>query len=422
MKTEKIIPTIFTPKKRFYTHKIIKKHIALKHFLILIHKSTPFTTTTKYIYKNKLLVMKFTALTEHLKDGILLAEKSTGKKAALPVLSSILCTAEKGKITLTSTNLETAVEVWVGGKVEREGKIAVPARILSSYMSLVNGEQVTFLSKGAHVEVASQKGRTLIRGHATDDFPLVPRQEEMGAFVIAAPSLRNALNRVAFAAAVSDIKPEIASMYFSIAPSVVTIAATDSFRLAEQKIEGVFGENGVSHTFLLPARGAQELARLLEKEEQDISVSIGKGQIVVLSKRFRFVSRLTEGQYPDYQRIVPVSFGTEALAQKNGITDVLRVAGLFVGKLHDLTFSVDPKNQWFQARTANTDVGENTAQVAAQISGDPLQISFNYRYIMDGLQQLDGEVLFCFTSASGPLMMRAKDDQSYFYIVMPMKV
>ncbi|MEK7173618.1 MAG: hypothetical protein AAB710_00890, partial [Patescibacteria group bacterium] len=86
--------------------------------------------------------MKFTALTENLKDSVLLAEKSTGKRTALPVLSSILCSAEKGKITLTATNLETAVEVWVGGKIEKEGRVALPARVLSSYMSLVGGEQV----------------------------------------------------------------------------------------------------------------------------------------------------------------------------------------------------------------------------------------------------------------------------------------
>ena len=295
--------------------------------------------------------MKFTALTEILKDSVLLAEKSTGKRTALPVLSSILCSAEKGKITLTATNLETAVEVWVGGKIEKEGRVALPARVLSSYMSLVGGEQVVFSAKGDNVEIVSQKGKTLVRGHTPDDFPIVPRQDEIGAFTVAAADFRDALRRVVFAAALSDIKPEISSIFFSVKPHIFTIAATDSFRLAEQKMEGMYGEQAAC-TVLLPVRSANELTRLLDKEEGDVSVSVGKGQIVFLTKRFRMISRLTEGIYPEYQRIIPSSFGTEAVLSKENVLDLIRVAGLFVGKLSDITFVVNPKKQSIEARTA----------------------------------------------------------------------
>lgn len=365
--------------------------------------------------------MKFTTLVENLKEGVLLAEKSTGKKTTLPVLSSILCSAEKGKITLTATNLETAVEVWVGGKVEKEGKVALPARVLSSYMSLISGDQVTFLAKGNNVDVVSQKGRTLMRGFTSDDFPLIPRQEEIGSFIVAAHLLCDSLRKVVFAAAISDIKPEISSVFLSVSPRIMTITATDSFRLAEQKLDGVFGEHA-SYVVLLPVRSVNELTRLLDKEEGEVSVSIGKGQIVFLTKRFRMISRLTEGIYPDYQRIIPSSFSTEVVVSKENMLDLLRVAGLFVGKLSDIVFLVNPEKQSVEVRTVNTDIGENTTEVPAEVRGDSLQISFNYRYIMDCIQQIDGDMMLGFTSNSGPLLVRAKNNPSYLYVVMPMKV
>ncbi|TSC80314.1 MAG: DNA polymerase III subunit beta [Parcubacteria group bacterium Gr01-1014_29] len=366
--------------------------------------------------------MKFIVLKENLCEGVLLAEKSTGKKTTLPILSSILCSAQNGKILLVGTNLETAVEVWVGGKIEREGSIAIPARVLSSYISLVGGDQITLSSRGENLEVSSDKGKTIIRGCSTNDFPLVPRQEEISRFTLPAGSLRDALRRVVFAVSVSDIRPELASIFFSITPTTTIIAATDSFRLAEQKIQGTFGEKGWSQVFLLPAKSANDLARLLEREEENVLVSLGKGQIVFSTKRFRLTSRLTEGSFPDYKQIVPAVFCTEFNLPKDVIMDTLRVTGLFVSKLHDVIFHVQPSQKRVEVRSANADVGENIASLPATIQGSELQISFNYRYIMDGLGQVEGDVVFGFTSASGPLMIRTRDDTSYFYVVMPMKV
>lgn len=366
--------------------------------------------------------MKFIAVKENLKESVLLVEKSAGKKTTLPVLSSILCSAEKGKITLTATNLETAVEVWVGGKIEREGKIAVPARTLSSYVSFVGGDHVTCSVKGGNLEITSSAGHTIIHGQAADDFPLIPKQEEIGTFTISATLLQTALQSVVMAAALSDIKPEIASIYFSVAPQKVIVVATDSFRLAEQGIEGTFGNKGWSHVFLLPLKSAHELIRLLDKEDGDTAVSLGVGQVVFQTKRFRMVSRLTEGTFPDYQRIVPTSFTTEFTLSKDIIMDMLRVAGVFVSKLHDVTFHINPTEKHIEVRAANIDVGENVARASTPITGADMRITFNYRYLMDGLQHLSGELLFCFASPEGPLLIRPKNNQSYFYIVMPMKV
>lgn len=366
--------------------------------------------------------MKFIARRENFKDGVLLVEKNAGKKVTLPVLSSILCSAEKGKITLTATNLETAVEVWVGGKIEREGKIAIPARVLSSYMSFIGGEHITCSVKGGNLEIVSNTGHTIIHGQAADDFPLIPKQKEIGTFTISTRLLQTALRSVVMAAATSDIKPEIASVYFSVTPTNTTLVATDSFRLAEQQIKGVFSEKGWSQVFLLPIKSAHELIRLLEKEDEDIIVSIGVGQVEFQTKRFRMVSRLVEGAFPDYQRIVPTSFTTEFVLAKDVVMEMLRVAGVFISKLHDVTFHINPSEKHIEVRAANTDVGENVVRASTHITGKEMNITFNYRYIMDGLQNLEGDLFFGFASVEGPLLIRTKNNTPYFYVVMPMKV
>ena len=366
--------------------------------------------------------MKFIALRENLKDGILLVEKSTGRKTALPILSTILCSAEKGKITLTATNLETAVEVWVGGKIEREGKIAIPARVLSSYISLVGGDHITCSLKGGNVELVSAAGRTIIHGQTADDFPLVPQQKEAERFVINARQLQTSLQNVVVAASVSDIKPEIASVYSLFTSQKAVFAATDSFRLAEQQVGGVFGNKGWSLLFLLPARTAHELTRLLEGEGGDVDVCVGAGQVMFQTKRFRMVSRLVEGLFPDYQRIVPSVFVTEFTLPKDIVVDMLRIAGVFVGKLSNILFHVNPKEQKVEVRAQNIDVGENQIYANTPITGQEVTMSFNHHYIMDGLQNVSGDVFFGFATPEGPLLIRSKNDPSYFYIVMPMKV
>ncbi|OGZ45095.1 MAG: DNA polymerase III subunit beta [Candidatus Ryanbacteria bacterium RIFCSPHIGHO2_02_FULL_45_13b] len=366
--------------------------------------------------------MKFITLKENLKDGVLLVEKNTGRKTTLPILSTILCTAENGKITLTATNLETAVEVWVGGKIEREGRVAIPARVLSSYISLVGGDHITCSVKNGNVEFISNTGRTVIHGQTADEFPLVPQQTESTRFNIPGSVLQASLRNVSIASSVSDIKPEIASVYISLTHQKATFAATDSFRLAEQQVSGVFGDKGWSQSFLLPVRSVNDLTRLLEHDGGDVVVSLGAGQVVFQTKRFRMISRLVEGSFPDYQRIVPVAFTTEFTLSKDILLDMLRVAGVFVGKLSDITFHINPHDKKIEVRAQNADVGENQVHANTPVTGKEMTISFNYRYIMDGLQNMSGDVFFGFASPEGPLLMRSKDDSSYFYIVMPMKI
>ena len=163
--------------------------------------------------------------------------------------------------------------------------------------------------------------------------------------------------------------------------------------------------------------------RLLEVEDGAIEINSAEAQVTFVAKRFQMVSRLTEGSYPDYERIVPTKFSTEVEVEKRGLLEALRIAGLFVGKLNDVSLLIKPSKGLIEVETANTEVGENMSSTSAQIRGEELTIKFNYRYLLDGINQITSDVItLSFTGNSGPVLMRNKGDNSYFYIAMPMKM
>ncbi len=367
--------------------------------------------------------MKFVCVKDNIKDAILRVEKSTGKKVTLPILNAILFTAHKSGVTLSATNLETGIQVEVPGRVEEEGRIAIPARVVSGYISLISDEQITFTTEKDVLVISTPHGMTRMHGYPPDDFPSLPKTKKELVFSVPAPLLRQALSRVLVAVAQSDIKPEIASVFLSFSKRALTIAATDSFRLAQHIVTGSFAKGDAPTTILLPGRSAAEVLRLLDNDESIAAVDIAKGQAAVTTQRFHMISRLTEGSFPDYERIIPTKFSTEVYVRRDELLNLMRLSGLFVGKLSDVTLSVAPDKKTVTVETANADVGEQTMYVSADISGEPIRISFNYRYLIDGLSEMDAEtVLLGFTGPGGPVLMRNKDDSTYFYIAMPLKV
>lgn len=366
--------------------------------------------------------MKFTCVKDNLKEAIFLVEKSAGKRTTLPVLNAILISATHSGITLTATNLETGIEVRIPGRIFTEGRVAVPARVLTAYVALVPDEQITCSAERDSMTITGSQGTTHIRGYPADDFPMLPKSKKDYTCSVPAPMVRNALSHVLVAAASSEIKPELASVLCSFSKRAFTLAATDSFRLTQKIITGSFsGDKEVS--FLLPARSAVELLRLTDTDENVMEIQVSHGQVTFMTPRFHMVSRLTEGAFPDYERIMPRTFATEVYCKTAELLNTLRLSSLFASKLNDVTLVVRPGEQSVVCETANADIGENAARISADGTGDELRVSFNYRYLLDGVSAIESEKIFLgFTSASGPLLMRNNDDTSYVYIAMPMKV
>lgn len=365
--------------------------------------------------------MKINCLLQNLKDAVQIAERNTSRNQTLPILNSIFIEAEAGKIKIKATNLETAVAITLSGKVEENGSVAVPAKTLSMFLSNISDNQITLESKKENLFIKSGKNQTLIKGMASEDFPLLPKVEEIESFKIPALELRNAISNVIIASSLSDIKPELSSMLFKVFRNTLKLATTDSFRLAEYTtvLKNISSEKMVS--FLIPQKSVQEILKLINKED-NITLGFSKNQLVVSLDNIYFISRLTDGVFPDYEQIIPKKFKITLIAKKADVLSNLKLSNVFVGKLNDINISFNGSKKTMVFQASNQDTGEYSSEISANGEGDDVSIKFNVKYLIDGISQINQEyIVFNLNGAESALLIHGKSDNSYIYLVMPMR-
>jgi DNA polymerase-3 subunit beta len=363
--------------------------------------------------------MKVEAAKDEFLRTVLMTEKIAGKNLSLPVLQCVLLSAKKGALSMCATNLELGVETSIPAKVAEEGDVAVPGNVLSSVVGASVGSVVRLSLEGGALAVESADGTTRIRTQAADEFPTLPKVTTGTEAQLSAESLVQALKAVSYSASLSTIKPELASVYLFPEGNTLVAVATDSFRLAEKKI--VLKKPVDIPPVLLPIRVVQDLVRVLESADGDILLRTSEHQIAIAFGSTYLTSRLTEGTFPDYKQIIPKEFVAEAVALKADLAQVLRKATIFSDKFNQITFHFDPKKKHVSIHAENADVGETTDGVLASVTGQPIEISFNQRYIADCLGAIasDSVTLSC-AGPARPMVMRGVGDSTFFYLVMSM--
>ena len=366
--------------------------------------------------------MKIQCLLENIKNAVVAAERVTSKNQTLPILSSVFIGTEKEKIKIKSTNLETALEIEISGKIQEAGSIIVPAKALNMFLSNLSGEQATIESKKENFYIKTKNTETTIRGYPLEDFPIFPKTEATDKIKISGAEIKDALSSVILAASISDVKPELASIFFNVFKNTIKIAATDSFRLAEKIItsKNFYSERQIS--FLIPQKTTLEIIRILDKHAGEIELGLNKNQIIISFPGFKFTARLTEGNFPDYDQIIPKAFKTTAVVKKSEFLSNIKIASIFSGKLGDLTISFQPGQRALFMSTSNSESGEHESSAESQIQGEEVILKFNWRYLLDGAAEINNEYIsFHANNEQSPLLMKGKGDNSYFYLAMPMR-
>ncbi len=365
--------------------------------------------------------MKITCLKNHLKEAIALTEKISGKNLTLPVLSNILISCDDKKVKLTATNLELGIEVEIPAKIEKKGKVAIPAGIINGFISNIGNEEKITLETISenNLLIATQNSSTIIKGQPTEDFPSLPRPENKKETEIPAHEFVQGLKSVWYAASLSSIKPEIASVFVSLSKGQpLTFVATDSFRLAEKKTKQIPSDAG---SVLIPQRSVAEIIRILDGKEEKIRLISDKNQIFILADGLVFVSRIVEGIFPDYQQIIPKKFTTDVILDKNLLVSSLRAASVFSNKLNEIIIVVDAESGEVTTITSNADTGEHTSHFKAKVTGESIKMNFNYKYILDCLPHVNSSgVLLRFSGDGKPLVITGTEDNTFQCLVMPM--
>jgi DNA polymerase-3 subunit beta len=381
--------------------------------------------------------MKLSCTQENLNRGLLISSHIASKNVNLPILNNILFRAEGGVITLLATNLEIGIKCGVRGKAEKDGAITLPAKLFSDYVGSLPNEKIDLELKDQTLEIRCKNFETKIRGAATAEFPLIPEVNKDTAFSVDVGKFREAVTQVVFATSTSEIRPEISGilLHFDGAKKRVTVAATDSYRLAEKSLELAGGEGENSREVIVPARTMQEVLRILSvfRETEDpeapntLKIYLAENQILFSLNSVDLISRVIDGQYPDYKQIIPSSWKTKAIFNRNDLIRVIKTASLFAKPgIFDVAFSFKPgkeKSGELTLSSANSQFGENTVRLEAEIEGEANETTLNYRYLLDGLGAMETkEVALEITSGESPCLLRPKDQGAdYLYIVMPIK-
>lgn len=362
--------------------------------------------------------MNVTCIREKLKNAVSTAERLTGKNLSLPVLNSLLLVAEKDTIRIRATNLDLGIELVIPARVEQSGVVAIPGNVLHNLLGSIQDDSVSLVSREGNLSISSQKNAATINGVEHEDFPTLPSVKSNNSFQIPAHSFVSGLRSVWYSAALSDLKPEIASVYLYTDGEYVVFVATDSFRLAEKRIRV---KDTSIESLMIPIRNVAEIVRIFEGKESILNVSFNKNQIAIYDDGVYVTSRLIDGTFPDYKQIIPKTHTTEVIVLKNDFVGALKATTIFADKFNQVTFFIDPQKHVFEVSSHNKELGKNTTRLEATTSGEKSTTHFNHKYILDCIQAVPVDSLSLSLNGPGkPLVVRGVGDESFLYLVMPL--
>lgn len=375
--------------------------------------------TPYYPYCMKLIILK-----NNLIDGINFVERSTGSSVNLPILKNLLLRADGNSITVTGTNLEVATIFTIPGKVIEKGSVTIPASIFSSVIKNLASERLTLEVKGVSLLITTDNYEATIQGVDASEFPIIPEiSPESSLITIEAQTFLSSLASVIIATQYSDIRPEISGVFFRYDDGVVTLVATDSFRLAEKNFHGAkLNSSSSPSPFIIPLFAAEEILRIFKDSDGDISISVEPNQVTLSTPTKRLTSRLVDGRFPDYQAIIPKDFTREFFIDRQELMGAVRLTSSFSGKNNDMTISTGSNGKFIDIVCGDASLGENSYKVPVKLTGDEFKLVFNWRYIIDGLKVLSGQdIQWGIVSPDRPILMRSKSDSSLLYVVMPIR-
>lgn len=368
--------------------------------------------------------MKLFCGQKDLSHALNIVNKAISPNNTLPVLNNILLKTEGKKLFLSATNLELAISLSIDADVRNEGAITIPARLLTSYVSLLKDEKIEIqLTEGLALNIKSNQSETKIKGINADEFPLIPKIKNPKSIIVQSDALNMAITRTVFATSQNPAKPTLSGVCFNVKKEEVKLVSTDSYRLAEQKLT-LKESADFELQSIVPARTIQELGKILAKENnKEIVVEFSPSQILFKYNGIELTSRLIEGKFPAYEKIFPKTSKTKIEVDNEELMQTIRRVALFARENNNNIKLAATNDGKLSISTDETKVGEEKAEVSITMSGENNKIALNAQYLLDALSYLDVEkVQIDLNDKLSPAAIKPCKDDDYVYIIMPLKV
>ncbi len=357
--------------------------------------------------------------------------RAVATRSTLPITNNVLLATDQSRLKLVATNLEMATTYWLGAKVEEEGAITVPARLLIEFVNSLPSEKIdiSLFPKTKTLELRCARFEARISGTDAKDFPPIPKVEGGINTKVEVDALHQGINQVVFAAATEESRPVLTGIDAQFDGKLLTLAAADGFRLAVFKLP-VATAAGQKTEVIIPARTLAELSRLAAEQEEAVEITVNpeKSQALFRLKNVELVSQLVQGTFPQYSQLIPQKYTSRAVVDVASFLRATKTAAIFArdgsgivrlqiasgGKTAAGKITVSARSE---------EIGDDVGEIDATVEGEEAKIAFNGKYLTEVLSVLrEPKVALETTNPSSPGVLRPVGVDNYIHVIMPMFV
>lgn len=365
--------------------------------------------------------MELSVTQENLSKALSAVSRVASVKTQLPILSNILLRTDGNRLLVAATNLEIATTQYIGAKVTTPGAITIPARLITEFISNLPKETIELKMKGENLHISSGHYSSVINGVIADDFPELPtiNEESSVSYSIKTDDFKQSVSQTIITASSDATRPVLTGVYWHSFEGSLFLAATDGYRLSERKL--VKTTSDVSA--IVPVPSLQEVLRSLHDDVEEIEILFDETQVGFRLGNIEIISRLIDGNFPDYRQLIPKKSDITITANKQEFSRVIKIASLFARESGgSITISADEDTKMVSIHSIASQLGENTSEINVDISGSG-QVTLNSRYISEALAVIDDDTLqFEFSGKLSPCIFKAsKKTTDYYHIIMPLK-
>ena len=365
--------------------------------------------------------MEITVTQENLNKALSAVGRVASSKTQLPILGNVLLRTDGSRLLIAATNLEIAITQYVGAKITKPGAITVPARLMSEFISSLPKESVELKVINDNLHIKSGKYTSIINGFVADDFPELPTINETSSiqYSIRVEDFKEAVSQTIITTSSDATRPVLTGVYWHSHQGQLYLAATDGYRLSERKLTETKSEVSA----IIPTQTLQEVLRNITESSSEIDILFDETQVRFRIGETEIISRLIDGNFPDYRQLVPANSETTVTISKSDFVRITKIAGLFARESGgSVTITADKKKTSLSIHSIASQSGENTSEAEAEVTSDG-QITLNSRYLSEALSVIDGDkVEFSFSGKIAPCILKSTDPKTnYYHIIMPLK-
>ena len=364
--------------------------------------------------------MKFTCEKNQLQEGISIVQKAITGKSTLPVLQGIYIKAYGNELTLIGSDIDLSIDSKVSADIQEPGSIVVDSKLFGEIIKKLPNDTVEIKTlENNTIEINCQRSVFNLTHMSAEDFPNLPHISEDMIFSISQKTLKNMIKGTIFAIAQDETRPILTGILFEIKNKKLNLVALDGYRLA-LKNEDV--ENDNTFNAVIPGKTLSEVSKILEEDDETVNITFTPNHILFSINETKVISRLLEGEFLKYNSIIPEEYNLKITAKRTSLLECIERASLLAkeGNTNLVKFEINDENLII---TSNSQLGKVKEELNIILQGQPLQIAFNSKYLIDVLKIMEEEeVVMQLTSSVSPCIIKNKENDSCTYLILPVRL